>query len=146
MDGVPVFDINRIIDFDPLKIKKLEIVARRYFLDSVMNDGIVSYTTYQGNLAGFQLDPNALILEYPGTQPQPEYYSPVYETSSQSASRLPDFRNLLYWSPQIKTDGEGKDHFSFYTSDLPGKYVIVVQGITDNGFAGSSTTEIRVNK
>jgi hypothetical protein len=124
----------------------LEIVARKYFLDSVMNDGIVSYTTYQGNLAGFQLDPNALILEYPGTQLQPEYYSPVYETSSQSASRLPDFRNLLYWSPDITTDEQGKRLFSFYTSDLPGKYAIVVQGITANGYAGSSTLTILVNK
>ncbi len=68
-------------------------------------------------------------VDYEGLQNKREFYSPVYETDEQLSSRIPDFRNLLYWSPDIKTDTSGKKQFSFYTSDQTGKYVLILQGI-----------------
>ena len=65
--------------------------------------------------------------------------SPVYETEKQSASHLPDFRTVLYWSPDIYTDAAGKANVNFYTSDQPGKYIGVVQGISASGKAGMQT-------
>ncbi len=122
------------------------MVARKYTLDSVVQTGILSYTTYQGDLAGFQLDPNALVLEYPGLQLQREFYSPVYETAAQQENRTPDFRDLLFWSPSVKTNEEGKKQLDFYTSDLPGEYIIFVQGITADGIAGSAVSRFSVRK
>jgi len=132
-DGVPISDATRIIQFDPLKVKKIEVVTRRYFYGSSVNNGIVSYTTYQGDLAGLSLDPGAFILEFQGLQLHREFYSPVYETAVQSGSRIPDLRNLLSWSPDILTDEQGKKQLSFYTSDLPGRYAVVIQGISATG-------------
>jgi hypothetical protein len=63
-----------------------------------------------------------------------EFYSPVYDTEAQAKSRMPDLRNLLYWAPSVST--QGKDAVSFFTSDQPGKYVGVVQGINADGQAG----------
>jgi len=146
LDGVPVFDVSKIIAFDPLKIKKIEIVGKRYSFDSVVNEGIVSYSSYDGNLAGFQLDPNALILEYPGLQLQREFFSPVYETAGQSENRTPDFRDLLYWSPDINTNEDGKKQISFYTSDLPGTYAVMIQGIDATGYSGSGFIRVTVKK
>ncbi|HEV3251208.1 MAG TPA: hypothetical protein VGZ71_09675, partial [Puia sp.] len=130
----------------PLKIKKLEIVTREYYLGSMAASGIMSYTTYKGDLDGFQLDPSSLVLEYEGIQLKREFYSPIYETDNQIASRMPDFRNLLYWSPDIKTDARGKEQFSFYSSDQKGRYRVVLQGITSDGLAGSQTFTFEVNK
>jgi len=42
-------------------------------------------------------------------------------------------RHLLNWSPNIYTNKKGKISTSFYTSDITGKYAIVVQGITKEG-------------
>ena len=64
-----------------------------------------------------------------------EFYSPVYDSEAQAKSRMPDLRNLLYWSPSIGTNGNGA--VSFFTSDQPGKYVGVVQGINADGLAGA---------
>ena len=146
IDGVPVFDHEKIMAYDPLKVKKLEIVTREYYLGSMEASGIMSYTTYKGDLDGFQLDPSSLVLEYEGIQLKREFYSPIYETDNQIASRLPDFRNLLYWSPDIKTDARGKEQFSFYSSDQKGRYRVVLQGITSDGLAGSQTFTFDVNK
>lgn len=146
IDGVPVFDINKIIAFDPLKVKKLDIVSRKYFQGAVSYDGIASYSTYQGDLGGYQLDPSAIILEYAGLQLQRQFYSPQYETTEDKKSRIPDFRNLLYWSPDIKTGKGGTEQVNFFSSDLPGNYAIVVQGITSTGGAGSKIIAISVTR
>lgn len=146
LDGVPVFDINKLMAYDPLKIKKLNVVTQRYFSGTEVFDGIISYDTYKGDLDGYELDPNALILEYPGFQLHREFYSPLYDTKEKSESRLPDFRNLLYWSPDIKPDKNGKAQISFYTSDKQGKYAVVIQGIDSNGLAGSKTVFFNVKK
>ena len=137
LDGLPVFDITKMIEFDPLKVKKVELVNRQYFLGPINADGIISYTTYKGDLAGFQLDPNAVILEYDGLQLQREFYSPVYDTPKETASRMPDLRNVLYWSPDVKTNQDGKKQIKFFTSDMPGKYILCIQGTTSDGKCGS---------
>ena len=144
-DGVPVFDVDKIIAFDPLKVKRIDVVAQKFYQHNMVHDGIINYSTYQGDLAGFQLDANALIVEYEGLQLQREFYSPVYETTAFN-SRVPDFRNVLYWSPDVYTDKNGKKQVSFYTSDTPGTYGVVIQGVTANGLAGSKTTTFTVAK
>jgi hypothetical protein len=146
IDGMPVSNVDKIIAFDPLKIKRVDVVAQKFYQNQVVHDGIVSYSTYQGDLAGYQLDASALIVEYEGMQLEREFYSPVYETTAQTSSRLPDFRNTLYWSPDLRTGRDGKKQFSFYTGDVPGKYVVVVQGITAHGLAGNVTAFFNVTK
>jgi hypothetical protein len=84
------------------------------------------------------MDPHAVVLDYEGMQLQREFYSPVYDTDAAAKSRVPDFRSLLYWSPDVSTDLAGKSQLSFYTSDQTGKYIGLVQGITADGDAGSS--------
>jgi len=146
IDGLPVFDLNKLMLVDPLKIKRLDIVTRKFFSGKNAIEGIVSYGTYNGDFAGFQIDPNALVLDYAGLQLQREFYAPIYDTQEKAESRLPDFRNLLHWSPQITTNEKGESQISFYTSDRPGKYVVFVQGINSNGVAGSKVEFFTVTK
>ena len=144
IDGLPVFDINKIIAFDPLKVKKIEVVSKKYYLGSSINEGIISYSTYKGDLGSFELDPSSIVIEYEGLQKQREFYSPLYENDDQKKSRLPDFRNVLTWMPDIKTDAAGKTKLSFYTSDIKGRFIAIIQGITKDGLAGSTTLHFDV--
>ena len=96
LDGLPIFDTNHIMAFDPLKTKQLDVITKRYILGPQVFNGIVSYATYKGDLAGFPLAAHALLQEYEGLQGQREFYAPRYETPQQRQSRLPHFRNLLY--------------------------------------------------
>jgi hypothetical protein len=137
LDDVPVFNIDKVIAIDPLKVKKLEVIRNRYYYGPSVQEGILSYTTYKGDLGGVEIDSHAVILDYEGMQLQREFYSPVYDTDVAAKSRVPDFRNLLYWLPNANTNLTGKGQFSFYTSDQTGKYIGLVQGITTDGDAGS---------
>lgn len=146
IDGVPVSRVDKIMAFDPLKIKKIDVAAHKHYLGPLVSEGVVSYKTYQGDLGGYELDPNAIVVEYEGLQRQRVFYSPVYETKMQKESRLPDLRNVLYWCPDIKTGADGKQQFSFYTSDVNARFAIVVQGLTAEGLSGSGVTTFMVNK
>ncbi|MGZ3750099.1 MAG: hypothetical protein ACXVB0_18885 [Mucilaginibacter sp.] len=146
LDGIPIFDIDKVIALDPLKIKRLDVVRDRYFWGPSDAEGILSYTTYKGDLGGVELDPHAVVVDYEGLQLQRVFYSPAYETDSQVASRMPDFRNLLYWAPTINTGTQSKNQVTFFTSDQEGQYIGVIQGITANGEAGSQYFTFEVKK
>jgi len=147
LDGVPVFDSgNKIIKYDPKKVRELEVVAKRYFLGPLMFNSILNFKTYKGNLPDFQLDTRATVMDYEGVQLKREFYSPLYDTEAKVSERLPDFRNVLYWSPDLKIDSNGKKTIIFYTSDQENKYTVVVQGISPEGKVGTSEIEILVKK
>ncbi|QNP52836.1 hypothetical protein H9L05_03690 [Hymenobacter qilianensis] len=137
LDGFPVFDINKLMAIDPLTIQKLEVFTSRYIQGAMTYEGLVSFTTYKGDLGGFQPNPAVLMQEYEGPQWQREFYSPRYETAAEKQSRLPDARNLLYWNPNVTTTADGNKTVEFYTSDQQGKYMVVMQGMAPNGLAGS---------
>ncbi len=143
LDGVPVTN-EEIIAYDPLKIKKLEVVPEKYISGEYTYEGIVSFTTYHGELEDFKLNPKTVKLDYEGLQMKREFFSPVYETEQQAGSRLPDFRNVLYWSPDIQTDKSGAARLNFFTSDIKGKYVAILQGLDQHGHAGSYTFSFEV--
>jgi hypothetical protein len=144
LDGLPIFDINQIMAFDPLKIRKLEVVANRYFLGQQVYDGVVSYTTYKGDLGGFPLNPHSLIEEYEGLQTPREFYTPRYDTEAQQRSRLPDLRNLLYWNPDVRLAPGQPQALDFFSSDQAGRYLVVVQGLAPTGLAGSTSFSFEV--
>lgn len=146
LDGVPVFSIDKIMAFDPLKVKKLDVVTSRFFHGPLMYEGLVSYTTYSGDLAGFELDPKSLLQAYEGLQLQREFYAPDYSTEQQRRSRLADFRNLLHWAPEVLVETGRGTKVDFYTSDQAGTYLVVVQGITATGQPGSAVTTIQVGQ
>jgi hypothetical protein len=136
LDGYPITDLNKFMSFDPLKIRKLEIVDRMYFLGNMTYYGVMNFTTYTGKMEGYDLDPQAVVLDFKGLQSQREFITPDYAVKDQVNTRLPDFRHLLFWSADVNTNEKGKNELSFFTSDVPGKYVIVVQGLNQEGKTG----------
>ncbi len=140
LDGVPMFDDgNKIIKYDPLKVEKLNIVNTTFFYGPTVFKVIASFQTYKGDFSGLEINPLATVADYDGLQLQREFYSPMYSDDKLKSSRIPDFRNTLYWSPNIKTDKEGKAILNFSSSDLSGKYKIVIQGVSEGGRLGSKT-------
>ncbi len=146
LDGVPVFDLNKFMTVDPLKLKKLEVLNRKYFLGNSIFTGILNWTSYKEDMAGYDPGPHATIIDYDGLQAEREFYSPAYTNENLLSSHIPDFRNVLLWDPAIKIPMGATNQISFYTSDLPGKYAVQVQGITKNGLCGNKVFIFEVKK
>lgn len=146
LDGVPYFSMNKVMEIDPKKVKKLEIIRDTYYYGPAIFEGILNFTSYKPNFGSSYINPNAVVLDYEGMQMQREFYHPTYETDTQFSSRLPDFRNVLYWSPTVKIDANGKGTFSFFTSDLEGTYIGVINGLSTNGTPGMSSFTFEVKR
>ena len=140
LDGVALSDPDKMLTYNPLKVKKLDVISNQYIIGPSTFIGVASFTTYEGNFDGFELDPKLVAIDYNGLQLHREFYSPAYETKEQLEKRIPDFRNTLLWSPDINTDAEGKASLQFYSSDRAGKYIVVLQGINKNGDPVSAFT------
>ncbi|MBN8859101.1 MAG: hypothetical protein J0H29_11975 [Sphingobacteriales bacterium] len=147
LDGVPIADMDKVMSYDPLKIKKLQVIKRRYYYGPLLLNGIMNMITYKGNMEGLEMDPSAIVVDFDGMQLQREFYMPVYDSPEKQQNHLPDFRNLLYWSPDITTnDDNGRATIDIYSGDLEGKYIGIVEGMTPGGKAGSATFSFEVKK
>ncbi len=145
LDGVPVFNLDHIIAYDPLKVQKIDVIPTRYYIGHLAFEGLINYTTYQGNLSDF--NPGSVSIQtVEGLQTSKEFFSPRYESKTQQESRIPDRRHLLHWTPEVKMDNHGKSDLSFFSSDVPGTYLVVVQCLSEAGEPGSVTIKFQVKK
>ncbi len=144
VDGIPITSTHRVTVMPATDIKTLDIISQRYRLGPVSFGGIVSLKTLNGRLGGLEPEPGAYAFDFEGLQAEREFYSPVYASSTQQNNRIPDFRNVLYWHPNLKTSGTDAKQVSFFTSDETGLFVVVVQGLTEDGIAGGGAFRFRV--
>jgi hypothetical protein len=72
-----------------------------------------------------------------------QFYSPKYTVKS--ISTLPDLRSTIYWQPNIITDTAGKATVSFYSTDKPAVYTIIMEGADLNGGIGFERRKIVVH-
>lgn len=61
------------------------------------------------------------------------FYAPKYEEEPQITDPTPDLRTTLHWEPNIVTDENGEAVISFYSGDMKGNYVGILEGIDING-------------
>lgn len=133
LDGIPLVRANEIIDYDPLQVEKIDVVTGKYYYGTGVYDGIVSFSTYDGHIEGFELDSRAKVFHYEGMQYEREFYVPPYADGQASNPRVPDFRNVLHWEPRLAFDETGTATLRVSTSDLSGRFAVLVQGIDQQG-------------
>jgi uncharacterized protein YfaS (alpha-2-macroglobulin family) len=66
-----------------------------------------------------------------GWKPSAEFYSPQYPDPA--AKTRPDHRTTLYWNPKVETDEKGHASVRFYASDISKRYLITLEGVSDDG-------------
>jgi hypothetical protein len=133
IDGIPIMDTDFILNFDPLKVEKIGVVTNIYFMGNTGFQGMINFTTYAGD---FDLDelPEYLVEKaYQGIQQSREFYSPNYSIQKDVLKRIPDYRNTIYWNPNIELKFGEKVDLEFYTSDTSGFFDIEINGISTSG-------------
>lgn len=108
--------------------------------------GVLVITTKRGTIRSNAsiTSPGVTTYSPQGFSKIREFYSPDYSTNTED-NKKPDFRTTIYWNPNLVTDQNGKSSFEFYTSDQPGIYRIVIEGIDLDGRLGYIVKEIEVN-
>lgn len=144
VDGVPVYDFEKVLNINSKEIERADVINTRYFFSENIFDGIVSFVTIKGNLSAMEFDNSIFRQVYEGCQLTGSFYSPDYSIETTTEKRIPDFRNTLYWNPDLRTNKNGKTSMEFYTSDESAEYTITVEGMSAGGKSGSASTKLYV--
>ncbi len=141
LDGVPV-DANAILEFSPYRIQQVDLLNTLFLLQDTPFDGVVNFTTIEGNLGGFKSLKNTLTLDLAGTKPINELdnFKPAVN------ARIPDQRIQLLWKPAFQVTNTGEQTITFMTSDISGEFQVSIEGITENGLPVSITRKLSVKE
>lgn len=139
-DGIPVFDHSRIVASDPLKIKTITVSRNQFFIGKNIFDGMVAFSSYKSDYPGLTFDKGVRIMDFQGVQ------YPCRFTGKEAAlsNDLPDLRSLLYWDPHVDLAAGSTNEITVWTSSSPGKYAVIVEGVTTEGTPIYSRSEFTV--
>jgi hypothetical protein len=140
LNGVPIFDKNKLMELDPLQIDKLEIITRPYYFPNAIFDGVISFSSYSSRKIDSPLD-SVMTINYKNYDAPHEFIMPEFEVST-----IPDVRHLLYWNPEVNINSNEEVELEFYTSDVAGTYVVKVNGITKQGLPLSNSLMFEVKQ
>lgn len=64
IDGMPVFDVERLLNYDARRIHYINIYGGRYTFGHGVYNGILSFVTRSGRLTNYPVEPNMQYLVY----------------------------------------------------------------------------------
>ena len=144
LDGVILDDPSFIAGLDPDLIETIDVIRSEYQLGHLAFNGILSISSLEGDMCGIDYPNSGLRSSSVLLEKESLYQNYSYSDSIHTNTNFPDFRNTLYWNPDVKPDSEGFIEITFYTSDFLSEYSIVVQGFTDKKEAVYYFSEIKV--
>lgn len=118
-----------------IPIEKVDSVAfyaspkniQQQFDPLLFNTGLIAvYTKEPGLPEEIKLGSNTVTIS--GL-----HASRTFQAPQINSPRIPDFRPLLYWNPMVDTNSSGKATLRFKTSDVPGQYLIRIEGVDTKG-------------
>jgi hypothetical protein len=133
IDGVPIFDFDYMMNFDPLLVESIGVVTDQYRMGNIEYSGIIEFTTYQGDFNGEDFPGYIVEKVYHGLQQPRIFSSPDYVQQHDLLARIPDYRNTLYWNPHVEIKGHEQTELQFFTADDSGLYQVQINGITNEG-------------
>ena len=143
LDGVPIQNVNEFLEFDPLKLKSIDVMSRLYYLGDIHLNGIVNYKSYSKDLAGFTLTPAEVIYPFRGAQgfPMPQFF----KHQALRKNGLPDFRNLLFRDIGSNNNLKQQSSLIFSASDSKGTFKVIIRGWNKDSkrVGGNSTFSIQ---
>lgn len=139
VNGVAIADVEAVLELPWQEIESISFylsqgISRSRF-GALGENGVMSVKTRYADIT------NRLIAGSPsfkvrGYHLPGEFVIPDYSDNDESGDHVPDMRDLIYWNPAVKTEGNGKTQISFFHSDDEGEFEIYIEGIDKNGNYG----------
>lgn len=134
VDGLNMGADYNLDDYNSFDIESVEVLKpgpMTAIYGSQGTQGIILITSKRGGSVAYNRYAPGIITYSPGGYATiKEFYSPKYASLE---SLTNDYRTTVYWQPQLVTDAEGKANFTYYNTDVPGTYRMVIEGIDLQG-------------
>lgn len=128
VDMVAVDDPERILAISPSNISRIEVVNEMYLKGDETFGGIISIISRQGDFAGIDLPESGVFINYAFLSEKGHLIPPA-----PSEPKIPDTRATLFWDPDLRFGEDGSARIKLTASDLTGRYIIRLFGISREG-------------
>lgn len=123
LDGMPVYDIDEILEYDAHLVKYVQIYTGRFTFGQTACQGVISIVTRGGRLSNYKLDVGTHLAAYAFPQDHP-LFAP--HTTSCPPSGCP--HSTLLWEPAAHGAS-----YTFRAPAAPGSYLVTIQGFQPDG-------------
>ena len=142
VDQLPIYDLENLLSAPPDRIRSIEVLNEIYVVGHTVYGGIINITSKKSDVAGIDLPVNSFFFPYSGYE-TPEY--PEFSNRHNEYSNTPDFRNSLFWEPDIEIMPGQTKTFRINIWDRSGRYMILIRGIRDDGSHFQAITYFEVD-
>ena len=144
VDGVLYSDFNGIARIPVNEIENIAILPEVYYYHDFSFGGIIDLHTKNSDFNTVPLTTNMIRFIFPlAARREMRYNAPDYSVPD-TLSRMPDFRYLICWEPDLTIGDSGEQTIQFFTGDVSGNFTIKVTGISPAGKIVQSETRINV--
>ena len=133
VDGIPVFDHSQVIEYDPLLVESVVVYPYKYYTGWRSFCGMANFVTYKKNLPGIKFNDGVRVVQFKGCS------YPMAFTCQEIGEDFPDYRELLYWHPQIKLPAGESSSIKVKIPANVKEIRICAEGMTENGTPFSIT-------
>jgi len=141
VDWVAVDEPAKLLAISPQNISRIEVVKDEYVKGGQTYGGVISIISKKGDFAGVDLPSAGIFVNFQFLGDN-ECTSTIYD----NVASHPDSRNTILWKPGIIIKPGDSEKFDFTAPDTPGKYNIVLEGITSEGNVVSTTRTFEVRQ
>ena len=129
LDGILVQD-EQVLSYSAKDIESIRVFPEPYRYGPKIFRGIIDFKTKKRDFK--PVLERGYIREFELLRPLPSkgYYGPDH--SNMQFKRVPDYRTQLFWEPNIQLSSNEIVQ-TFYTSDVVGRYEIILEGYTREG-------------
>ena len=133
VDGIPVFDHSQVIEYDPLLVESVVVYPYKYYTGWRSFCGMANFVTYKKNLPGIKFNDGVRVVQFKGCS------YPMAFTCQEIGEDFPDYRELLYWHPQIKLPAGESSAIKVKIPANVKEIRICAEGMIENGTPFSIT-------
>ena len=133
VDGIPIFDHSQVIEYDPLLVESVVVYPYKYYTGWRSFCGMANFVTYKKNLPGIKFNDGVRVVQFKGCS------YPMAFTCQEIGEDFPDYRELLYWHPQIKLPAGESSSIKVKIPANVKEIRICAEGMMENGTPFSIT-------
>lgn len=131
VDWVPVDEADRVLAMNPRLVKQIDIINQGYMHGNEIYGGIIHVITHKGDFGNLKFPETGQYLNY-------KFYSANLYEQDQSFV----FDNTYFW----KTIPANNAELEIQTPLLPGDYILLIQGVDEEGELIQKVQNIEVIK
>jgi hypothetical protein len=140
LNNVPFYDYDFLTTLGSKQIDHIDICYKHIAYGDIDFYGIMSVFTKDKIIIS---NGQSVIFD---NKVEASVFTTIDKTNPNKVSaKQPNFKQALYWNPQLVFDASGNCKLEFFASEMASEYIIDIEGVTSNGFPVAKRLSFKIH-